>query len=147
MVYVIGVGHTVQWDKKLSWKETIEFIAELEQLVIDLNIRLIAEEYSVEVVIREGIQSSTTKDIADKLKIPHRYCDPDKIERAKIHYFSKNDDPIRLEYWLSKILDKILDPIIFVCGNDHKEEFASLVREKGYDTTVICKTFITSRDL
>ncbi|MFA5894195.1 MAG: hypothetical protein WC851_00290 [Candidatus Shapirobacteria bacterium] len=146
MIYVIGVGHTIQHDSLHFFGETHEYIAKLRQLVHDNNIQLIAEEYSNEAARMDQVTDSVTKIVADELGVPHRYCDPDSAERRSIGCHSSDDDHLRLGNWFDKIYDKAREQVIFVCGDSHKTDFASLIAGNGFEVMIVENSFITKVD-
>lgn len=148
MVYIIGVGHSVQCDKKLSFSITKEFINDLRQLVVNSGIKLIAEEFSLEALSKQPLplSSTITEDIANKLNINHKYCDPDSKEREIIGWHSASDDMLRLINWLEKIVDKLSDPIVFICGNQHVKGFAKIIEDKGQDVSIYPKVYMSKKD-
>lgn len=149
MVYIIGVGHSVQCDKELSFSITKEFIYDLKQLAVSSGIKLIAEEFSLEALSKQPLplSSTITEDIADGLGINHKYCDPDSKEREIIGWYSASDDMLRLKNWLEKIINNLSDPIVFICGNQHVKDFANIIEDKGYDISICPKVYMSKKDM
>src|SRR5215470_10375498 len=83
--------------------------------------------------------------------IPHRYCDPDRAEREALGIPVDEPDPseaafwasennrakaaalaeakwtaywsCREQFWLDRLLDSGIWPVLFVCGSTHTERF------------------------
>ena len=87
--------------------------------------------------------------------MPHRFCDPNREERARLDIRQEND--IRLQDWLSKsklteaeFLSRVMESytrrerywveqlndfnvwsVLFVCGADHVTSFRQLLEQRG----------------
>lgn len=149
MVYIVGIGHSIQCDKNFSFSITKKYINDMKKLVIDSDIKLIAEEFSIEAlsIQQPPILSTTTKDLSKELKIQHKYCDPNSEERKVIGWNSAHDDILRLKNWLEKIIKYINYPIIFICGNRHVLDFAKIIKDKGYDVSICHKIYLSKNDI
>ena len=157
MIYLIGTTHELQHNGLGSVDEISrnKFASYLERLTTEYGASLIAEEFNEEALRKSNATLGTLKCIADKLKVKHIFCDPDTKERKRIGIPSrekiksslgiqgavyensvedkqikeeqKKYHQIREKFWFSKI-EKFTDGVvIFVCGQDHVESFASLL--------------------
>lgn len=160
MIYIVGVNHRVQHDRKLP--ETKLFLDFIDSLIDRFNIRLLAEEWNDDASEISSVATSTVEDLAYIHDIEHLACDPTKEEREKlgirtsekirdelgklaefpydkeisIEYQKKiaqGDHSIREYFWLKQI-ERYLDRnIIFVCGSEHISVFTKL-RRYGFDS-------------
>jgi hypothetical protein len=93
--------------------------------------------------------------LASDAKMAHRFCDPNREERARLGIRQEND--IRIQAWLSnsklsefEILAQVVEsharrerhwlerlndfnvwPVLFVCGADHITSFRQLLDQQG----------------
>jgi len=159
MLHIIGVAHHAQSRRLLATEETESqqaFTRSLNQTIQDVHPAFVAEEDSEE-ALAERHAASITKRIADASRINHRFCDPNRAQRAALHYLDgqtievrmqMGDDegltdaeihlkaraielaryfPIRERFWLEH-LDGCSDQnSIFVCGDAHIETFTGLL--------------------
>ena len=165
MVYLIAVDHEVQY---LDSDSSSSFSQFLEQKVKQLGVTLIAEELSQEAVVKQkkvkiNTIGSTAHHVAEITRIEHRFCDPNnsereslgipttrdirrklglkagqdepKVEREKRKYWPKRE-----QFWLDKIIDRVEEKLIFVCGADHIKSFKSLLE------SINCNVEILSED-
>lgn len=148
MLYSIGVGHSVQVDRKGDFPETEKFKKYLESKIKELRITLIGEEFSKETLSfpYNDIPSTTTQDIAKKLSIEHRFCDPDTEQRKAIGWRSKKDDDKRRRFWLECIKDKAGEEIIFVCGCRHLKAFTLLLTRNRLEANILPRRFVSQID-
>lgn len=145
------------------------FALYLEEQAKHLKTTLIAEELNEEAISKNmnKAKDSTARSVADKLGIDHRFCDPETPERKalgipseceirkelglgrilnheevktldeeKAKYFSRRE-----QFWFDKIKDKLHESIIFICGVDHVERFASLVFTMGHEVKILNKNW------
>lgn len=143
MIFLIGVDHRFQYANDDSDMSAIElFRRYLKEQAAKLQVVLIAEEFSREALINSRASSSTAKNIAESICIEHRFCDPDSSERKALGIPRKrengqNNFQMREKFWFDKIADKIDEPIIFICGNDHLESFKEKVINEGCEVEVL----------
>ena len=147
MVIVVGTSHTIQ---------TTDLALQpfLENLCQKFNARAVAEEMSEEALAEKDRAASIPMHVAKALQIRHRFCDPDKAQRAKLGIRQEND--FRLEailsnsalsepevaacladsharrerYWLDQLRDFNVWPVLFVCGADHVASFSQLLKQQ-----------------
>ncbi len=165
MVYLIGVDHKSQYLASKSSRSLLQF---LQQKVRQLSIVLIAEELSQEAIereenLRKTKVDSTARVVAEITDIEHRFCDPNSSERrtlgipstsdirrklglkaaqdeAKVKEEERKYWPVREEFWLEQIKDRIEEKLMLVCGACHIQGFRSLLERKN------CKVEILSED-
>lgn len=124
------------------------------------GIRAFAEEMSLDALAEMGRTVSLPKLVADELSVLHRYCDPTHQEKAQLgvhqdnyiraeHMFdewtreqidadvlargSVPSDRIRERFWLKRIQELDTWPLLFVCGANHFNSFAALLRASHLD--------------
>ena len=132
------------------------------QLVIatckDQDIKAIGEEMSrdaLDLLSTKETKESVCKQVAEKLDIQHRYCDP-SIEKQislgiknprKVTDAEYSIDPdiykrdpyvkftfrIREGEWLKCLLELDTWPVLFVCGPNHTKSFPELLRDNRID--------------
>ena len=148
-----------------------EYIEEFEKYVIDIcntySIKSIAEEMNQDALNEFSASESTIKIIADKLKLPHAYCDPDKDQRTKLGIicpkrreyqklfnnwpenksleYSRTDCKKREGFWLKCLKVKFRGPMLFVCGIDHLNTFPKILIEQNFKTIVLDKKWIPNK--
>ena len=148
MVIVVGTSHTIQTtDPALQ--------PFLVTLCRKFNARAVAEEMSEEALAEKNRDASIPMHVAKALHIRHRFCDPDKTQRAKLDIRQENDLRIeaflsnctlsepdiaarvadshakRERYWLDQLRDLKVWPVLFVCGADHVASFSQLLKQQG----------------
>lgn len=139
MIYLLGIDHQVQHQKQTQVSMVFAFY--LSKKVNELNIKFIGEEWFEDLLKENGVATTVTQDVAQKHKVGHMFCDPNRKERSEIGWTSKNDDNLREKFWLEKIKDKLNVNIIFVCGSDHLESFSELLKNFGHDNIILPKRF------
>ncbi len=148
-VLLVGTRHDYQIPGKPG---SDQFRALLSATCPEWNIRLLAEEMSLDALSRFGATISVCKQVADSLIIQHRYCDPSieeqkalgiaNPEKASPGAFSPSCDyyepdpevrdanAIRERCWLEHIIELDLWPALFVCGAHHTASFQNLLRTR-----------------
>src|SRR5579872_911663 len=103
MVYLLGVGHRVQAKPQdaVCTEEQTQFCECLSAAIEKIGPSIVAEEFSQYALEKlrtdQGIvYESVTKPIADSFKVEHRFCDPDKNERATIGYVEGSELALQL---------------------------------------------------
>ena len=124
------------------------------------GIRAFAEEMSLDALADMEKTVSLPKLVADELSVRHRYCDPTHQEKAQLgirqdnyiraeHMFdgctqeqieadvlargSVPSDRIREQFWLQRIQEFDMWPLLFICGANHFNSFAALLRAGHLD--------------
>ena len=132
----------------------------LETLCQKFNVQAIAEEMSEEALSDWDCTSSIPKKLASKLKIHHRYCDPNTEERKELNILAENQIRLqatfptislseseiqariadsyakREQYWLEQLCDLDIWPVLFVCGANHVKTFSGLSDSKDINVHV-----------
>lgn len=139
MIYLLGVDHQVQHQKNTQISMVFGFY--LSRKVKELDIKFIGEEWFLDLLKENGVNTTVSQDVAKKFNIEHRFCDPDRNERKEIGWLSKKDDHLREKYWLERIRDKTSTGIIFVCGADHLKQFSKLLTDSGFESQILPKRF------
>jgi hypothetical protein len=139
MIYLLGIDHQVQHQKNTQISMAFAFY--LSKKVKELDIKFIGEEWFMDLLKENSVTTTVPQGIANKYNIEHRFCDPDRMERQRIGWLSKEDDHLREKFWLNKISDKIYTNIIFICGTDHLKSFNKLLIDSGYESEILPKRF------
>jgi hypothetical protein len=169
MVYLIQVSdHNIQHNGNGSANVRLrdKFSDFLKKKVLDLNIVLIGEEFNEDALKGSKGNISTVKNIAEELKIKHRFCEPSIEERKLKNILSRSEIlskklnikiekrlneseqkildeeqeksfAAREEIWFEKIKDVLDKNIGFVCGLSHIQRFRLLLNNKGYKTEIL----------
>jgi len=148
MVIVVGTSHTIQ----IADPELKQF---LESLCREFNVHAVAEEMSEEALAEKDCAASIPMQVASALQMPHRFCDPNRVERAKLAIRQVNE--IRAQAWLSnstlsesEIAERVMEsyakrerywleqlrslnvwPVLFICGADHVASFCNLLKQNS----------------
>jgi len=86
IVYLIGVKHSLQSDgpRDASESERKIFAEYLKQCVLKYEITFLGEEFNEESVSGHQAKHSTVALLAVDMKIEHRFCEPNSLERKKL---------------------------------------------------------------
>lgn len=133
MVYLIGVYHTLQWERKKCKTSGLEKY--LLACIKKYSVQLIAEEFYINYDPNNPTKSSINE-IADKLSIQYIDCDLDLFIQKK----KGSDAETRENYWLKKLEPYLKKSIIFICGYNHLSSFKKLLLSKGIAVKIL-KTF------
>ncbi len=91
MIYIIGVDHLVQYNGPVPEHLRLQFVQYLVEIIQNLKINLIAEEFSRESLADVyGATECSAVNAAAQCGIKHRYCDPEEKERKELgipYYF------------------------------------------------------------
>jgi hypothetical protein len=135
MIYLIGVNHLVQFDH--AHAETALFKAHVLEVIDALDISIVAEEFSDEAKKGWGVRESVLELVANEKGIKHRFCDPTTIEKMENGIpedeLTEEDFDKRRRFWLSRIQDFKNRNVLFVCGDNHFEPFASMLTADSFD--------------
>jgi len=137
-VCIVGVNHRIQWwpppdELGSGWKRRLtDFETYLDDQCQRFNVDLLAEEFNKEMLRNSRSVRSCAKAVADNRGISHRYCDPTMDERNRDRVDSVEK---RMHVWLQRILATSSQRVLFVCGDDHVEDFATLLKETGHQAT------------
>ena len=142
IVYLIGVDHQVQHINENAIPAKIKLIADFSHHLLeyaqDLNVSIIAEEFSEEALIKSNATTSVSQNIAIKLNIAHKFCDPSTEQRASLGIENHKQ---REHFWLNCLQQEIHDKIIFICGDKHIDSFADLLKTMGFRVRIISKNW------
>lgn len=145
-IFLVGTRHDYQRPGSLSSEE---FHALVAASCKEQDIKLIAEEMSIDALSLYGAKQSVGEQVADSLRIGHCYCDPSIEEQKRLGIThpgkvglsdfsavraSQEVDPevrasnaIRERRWLEHLLELECWPVLFVCGAHHIESFQALL--------------------
>tara|TARA_R110002049_G_scaffold20717_3_gene75893 strand:- start:23902 stop:24390 length:489 start_codon:yes stop_codon:yes gene_type:complete len=145
-VIIVGTSHSIQ----ISSRKLKPF---LERLCENFTVTAIAEEMSNEALVENNCEASIPMQVANALRLPHRFCDPNSAERTSLGIRQENDILIsafqgnlsetevadrlaenhskRESYWLDQLCDLNLWPVLFVCGANHVGSFCGLLRHEN----------------
>jgi hypothetical protein len=155
-VMLIGISHDYQLPGNPAADMFRMFV---EQVYATKTFRAIAEEMSLEEVAKRQATQSVGAEVAVKLGVCHRYCDPDTQQRSALGVRHKNlikmdgwlydwsqekiqqeirtSHSIREHWWLQRLLDLERWPVLFVCGACHVEAFGNLAKAHGLSVDVV----------
>lgn len=159
-VLIFGTDHKYQRrDPLVRESQHEEFAAYVMRLVSKYGVKLLAEEYTTQALKEQGVSETTVKTLANSLEIAHCYCDLDRKTRYRLRIFQEHD--IRMEgflkgrteqeiverigqshrtrerFWLERLREMELWPVLFICGADHASHFANLLRSKRLDVSIV----------
>ncbi len=164
MVYLIGINHNIQHNGVdcASLELQSKFIQFLKEKIKKFNIVFIAEEFNEDALNYSRGTVATVKKVAMEAKIKHRFCDPGIKERKEKNIISESElrnklviRPLmrklnkgeqkilktsfleREKLWFECMEDKINEPIIFICGEEHIESFKKLLNDKGGEAQIV----------
>ena len=159
-VFLVGTDHNFQRPVDGPYSLGIaQFRAKIQQLCAENQLAGIAEEMSVSALEEHGVSESVAWQVCASLGLRHQYSEPaSRIERYALgirqdndiraeHFFSDwtqeqieadvlargrvPSDRIREDYWLRKVLEFNVWPLLFICGANHFSSFSTLLRTSG----------------
>lgn len=155
-IAVVGTSHAYQLPSNSA---APAFEAFIKSLFLSSDFAAIGEEMSIEALSEHGAAISICKRIADERGVRHLYCDPDRQTRHRLDIRQENgiravaqlegvsEQEIRKriqashgrreQYWLDRVLELDSWPVLFICGADHVDSFASKAREHGISAEVL----------
>jgi hypothetical protein len=140
--HLVGVDHRIQYTNATCGAEWTADIRKFEDYLVDeatrLNVDLLAEEFSEELVHRNSASGCTVRDAAYRAQKPHLFCDPDGAERTKARISNDNE---REQEWLARIEHTSARRPLIVCGNIHVEPFGNRLRAAGFLVTVLSRNW------
>lgn len=167
-VFLIGISHQIQSDTSRNNQTTKSFVDYISKKILELNIKILAEEYSEDACIIADVKQSTIQSLAIQYQLLHRYVDPGNIDREKLGIKSnqeilnsidpsnydnlaeirdkelKKDFPKREGFWLERLADLTGSNIIFVCGSKHLESFSNLLTSNNIPNSILESRFESS---
>jgi hypothetical protein len=137
-VFILGVDHRIQWIPTSSgpeWSSKIEeFIDEIQAQCKSRNIELVAEEFSEYSLKSSNALDSTARGAAADLGVLHLFCDPDPNERQLLNIETADD---REAEWLRRLVSSGKTRILFICGDNHVDAFASKLTTSGHKVETV----------
>ena len=157
-VFLVATKHEAQYPSKQGSEDFRQLVTVTCR---SQDIKAIGEEMNRDALNDNNTRESVCKQVADKLKIQHRYCDP-SIEKQislgieeprKVTPAEHSIDPdlykmdshvertfgIREGEWLKCLLELDTWPVLFVCGYNHTKSFPELLHGNGIDMPEIFK--------
>ena len=163
-VVLIGTNHNFQRPVDGPYSAGIaQFRIRIQELCRQHHVAAIAEEMSAYALAEHGATESVAQQICALLGLRHQFSDPSSHqERYKLgirqdneiraeHLFSNStheqieadvlargrvpSDRIREQFWLRKVQELNIWPLIFICGADHFSSFTELL--KANSTNVV----------
>ncbi|AKH38458.1 MULTISPECIES: hypothetical protein [Nitrosomonas] len=141
-VFLVGTSHSIQV-KNFGFEVFLKNLCEMHEICS------IAEEMSYESLMAINHLATIPQQLATKLGLEHRFCDPGQSERAKLGIahiidisskgflsgWSETEIKKRIaeshvereRYWMEQIQKLNQWPLLFVCGADHVESFRNIL--------------------
>lgn len=113
-----------------------QFAVYLESKARELVVTAIAEEFSEDALDKSNTTYCTAREVAPKLCIAHRFCDPTTEERKQHAVFT---DSQREKFWLTRLSGSKEEDILFICGDDHIESFSKRLTKAGYPNQILSR--------
>jgi hypothetical protein len=113
-----------------------QFVVYLETTARELSVTEIAEEFSEDALDKSKTTYCTAREVATKLCIAHRFCDPTTEERRQHAVISNSQ---REKFWLTQISGSQEENILFICGDDHIESFSNRLTKAGYPNKILSR--------
>ena len=139
MVHLVGVDHMIQHGGAMTEvkKRFVDvFAVYLESSARELKVTEIAEEFSQDALGKSNTIYCTAREVAAKLGIRHRFCDPTAEERRQYDIFT---DDHREQFWLRRLSGPKEEDILFICGDNHIENFSRRLTEAGYSNKILSR--------
>jgi len=156
-ITLIGTSHRLQVPGKPG---SADLEREIERVLNARNFAAIAEEMSLEALMEKDAAESICKRVADRRRLRHEYCDPDRETRSRLGIPTDSnlikalgqlqgwteaeiDRKVREafsqreQYWLERLLELDSWPVLFVCGADHVGTFPEKVKTIGRTVSVL----------
>jgi len=164
MIYIIGVNHEFQFLSQRFNESGEKLRSFLEEAITKYSPTAIIEEFNEDARTLWEATEVIGESVAKKHNLPHIFCEPTKKEQTendilgetgvfKKHFGSiippeskwtqeVKDDMVqefakREEFWFNASGDHIKDSPIMICGVNHLDSYAALLKQKGYESTVI----------
>jgi hypothetical protein len=156
-VVIVGPGHS--YHVPPNGPAADEFRAFLSRICHAHQVQAIAEELSQEALAANWkVAKSLCHELADAMRVSHRYCDLNTAQRnaagvrapqddqldgiynrwspEKTNEEIRNSQSIRERHWKEKLLNLDKWPVLFVCGADHVLPFQRLLSENGLSVEI-----------
>lgn len=161
-VVLIGTSHQFQrGHPSCSQEEEQQFVDFIQAVCLKYRVAAVGEEMSAQLMIKEPRSETTCATVASRLGLQHTYCEPLPQERAalgiqdkqslqaealrqqwpdaKLNAEIRHSFELRESYWLRKLEEMDLWPVVFVCGADHVDSFQAKLNEAGHSIFVAYK--------
>jgi hypothetical protein len=160
-IVLIGTSHPSQKPKSA---DSASFGPFVENICSQYCIAAIGEEMNEDALAENGEAQSVCHQIALSRGFAHRYCDPDRMQRAAMGILQENDvklkawkeqwpergrkrearikrelrasDAARERYWLERLIELDTWPALLVCGANHVRYFCDLAEKQGFEVRV-----------
>jgi hypothetical protein len=138
-VFLVGVNHQYQVgpDGDPPVEASAEDFSKFEDFLRDViarhGIRGVAEEMSRYALrTRQRVRGDSFPcRLAAKIRLPHRYCNPD----------TDMADSQREQYWIKELITFDTFPVLFILGASHVESFNGLLTEAAFQPFVIARNW------
>jgi hypothetical protein len=141
-VCIVGVDHRIQWIPQFpgdQWRDELEkFIAYIQCQCEENGLELVAEEFSEYLVGSNRAVDSTARLAANRMTLPHLFCDPDPHERTLLGVQNYED---RENEWLRRLLSFRAQRILFICGDSHVNTFEARLVKLGHQANVLSRNW------
>jgi len=148
MIHIIGTAHRTQyWSDAIRQSKSIDTCAAivgrfenyLRDSATSLNVTVIAEELSEQLVDQMEGGASVAKTVVEELGLRHAYYDPNREERIALGVGERPED--REPIWMARIqpFSPNETSIIFVCGAEHSVSFQSLLERNSLHARIHCQ--------
>ena len=148
-VFLVGVNHQYQVGPDgiipvaASREDFSKFEDFLQNVIEDHKIRGIAEEMSHCALRRHHVlDDSFPCQLAVKIGLPHRYCDPDAATQTELNI---TEDTQREQYWVNELTTFDTFPALFILGSDHLESFKALLVESGLQPFIVERNWLPDK--
>lgn len=165
-ILVLGTDHRFQFGGSArSERQNAAFCHLLEDLVETHQVRLVAEEMSLDALRDQNQDESTVAAFARQNRVCHLYCDPPasihsqmglRVERnaswfrqverwsdERIADAIAHEHRIRERYWKNRILEADTWPCLLVCGAEHAVPVSGLFLASGLNASIIAENWDT----
>jgi len=151
VVYLVGTLHKYEGCAPHTWRATKNQLEQfrnfLAQSVQLHDIRSIAEEMNTQELEKYGHPDlpsgeSIPFQVARKLNLRHKYCDPDKQTRQQlgiVNNYNYNNDDKREVYLLQQLKELDAFPCLLVLGATEIYTFCDRLKESGFEPILLDK--------
>jgi len=142
-VFLVGVNHQYQVGPnghipvEASPQDFSKFADFLRTVIERHGIQGIAEEMSLCALRRQWVHGDSFPcELAKKIGLPHRYCDPDQETQDALN-ITRSDSLKREQYWINELITFNIFPVLFILGATHVESFNSLLIQSVFQPFVV----------
>ena len=170
-LYLIGTDHVYQFGAGAKFGRTVCKPSQEEAFRILLmdacenyGVAAIAEELNEQALLEVGKEVSVPRAVASSLRLPHRYCEPNRDERLQLGISDENtvtafgqlsgktnteiEHLILVEWqkreqlWLEHVRELGAWPVLFICGSSHVPSFTELLRSETVACHVVASDWV-----